>query len=224
RLWETATGAERGCFVGHEGQVLGLVFSQDGRVLASSGVDRTVLLWDMTGRAGQPHRHLSAGRVQALEKELYGTDGAGAYRAMWALAAAPEQSVPWLRRQLPPVVETDAGLITRLVADLDSKRFATRKRAAQALRQAGAGAEPGLRRALQARLSLEVRQRIEVLLRELQAANQRCDNRALEVLEHCNTPSAHRLLERLARGARGAWRTEEAHTILERLERRRERN
>src|SRR5262249_3194474 len=83
RLWETATGAERGCFVGHEGQVLGLVFSQDGRVLASSGVDRTVLLWDMTGRAGQPHRHLSAGRVQALEKELYGTDGAGAYRAMW---------------------------------------------------------------------------------------------------------------------------------------------
>jgi WD40 repeat protein len=51
RLWELASGKERGRFMGHRKQILSLTFSPDGRLLASGSQDHTILVWALQ-RAG----------------------------------------------------------------------------------------------------------------------------------------------------------------------------
>ncbi|MDE0322664.1 MAG: WD40 repeat domain-containing protein [Candidatus Poribacteria bacterium] len=47
RLWEIATGGNIHTFWGHPTDVQDLTFSPDGALLASGGLDGTILLWDM---------------------------------------------------------------------------------------------------------------------------------------------------------------------------------
>jgi WD40 repeat protein len=45
RFWELATGRERDCIKGHNGEVQSVTFSQNGLQVLSTGVDNTVTLW-----------------------------------------------------------------------------------------------------------------------------------------------------------------------------------
>jgi WD40 repeat protein len=63
QLWEVATGQLRHSLRGHRGRIFTLVFSADGKRLASGSEDTTALLWDLTGqhaerspRSGPPIR------------------------------------------------------------------------------------------------------------------------------------------------------------------------
>ena len=47
RLWEVATGKERGRFVGHAGQINAVAFSSDGRLLATASDDSSIGIWDL---------------------------------------------------------------------------------------------------------------------------------------------------------------------------------
>ncbi|MFS8067663.1 MAG: WD40 repeat domain-containing protein, partial [Byssovorax sp.] len=47
RLWDVATGQQRGTLRGHSGEVVGFSISADRRLLASASTDRTVRLWDL---------------------------------------------------------------------------------------------------------------------------------------------------------------------------------
>jgi Tol biopolymer transport system component len=226
RLWEVASGKERRQFKA-KGAVYTLAFAPDGRSLASGGQgDATVLLWDVTGLRQDGRvaaRPLKAGEPEALWADLTGTDVAKAYRAMWLLAGAPAQAVALIqdRLRLPPA--DMAQRVAQLVTDLDSDRFAARKKAMQDLEKLGESAEPALRKALAAQPSIEVRRRIEEVLEKL-AGGQGPGNeqfrgpRAVEVLEHAATPEARQLLRRLADGAPESALARDALAALKRLE------
>jgi hypothetical protein len=225
-LWEVATGKVRWAFSGHWYWVDAISFSPDGRQLVSSSQDGTALVWDVTGlvsdrRGPQP---LTPERLDALWAALASADAARAYQALWNLTAFPRQTVPWLRERLTPVPAVDAQHVARLIADLDSDRFAVRGKSAQDLERLGELVEPALRQVLAGNPRLEVRRRVEQVLEKLEApatdAEQLRALRSVEVLEHVGTVQARKVLEALATGAPAARLTQEARASLDRLAKR----
>jgi WD40 repeat protein len=229
RLWEVASGQERTRFAGHEGfighdgrirSIRSLAFSADGRVLVSAGADTTAMVWDVTGGAGKSGI-LTVRELAGLWDDLAG-DVARAHRAVWALAGAPRQSVPFLRDRLKPAPRAEPGRIKQLIADLDHRRFAVRAQAAKELAELSDGAGPALRKALAAASSIELRGRLAQLVTKLQRAvlppGQQRAVRAVEALEHIGTPEARRVLKTLSGGAADAHVTREAVATLRRLE------
>jgi len=51
RLWEVPTGGEAAILAGHRSGILGLAFSPDGQLLASSGRTPLVMLWDVATKS-----------------------------------------------------------------------------------------------------------------------------------------------------------------------------
>jgi WD40 repeat protein len=212
---------------GHRGPVRALAFSGDGRYLATGSDDTTVLVWDMPSLLSA-RKALAAGPLdlKALWADLAGDDAARAYRAIQALIASPERTLPFLRAHLRPASAPVApDRLAKLLADLDSSRFTVRAKAETELGHLGEAAEPALERALTGPVSLEKRRRLEQLLakvsqlREQDPPPERLRQlRALEVLEQIGTPAARHLLEVLASGAADAWLTGEARAVLRRLE------
>jgi RNA polymerase sigma factor (sigma-70 family) len=225
RLREVATGEEIRRWAGHRNTVSSLAFSPDGRTLASGGWDTLILVWDVTGLLGAKQRAapLTGKELDELWGHLAGTDVPQAYRAVWKLAAAPAQAVPFLAERLRPAVAVDARRVARLVKDLDSDRFAVREAATADLEQLGEGAAPALRKALDGQPSLEVRRRVQRLLGKPKGAARMQEqlrlSRALQALEHGRTAAARRLLERLAAGAAESRQSREAKAALGRLAR-----
>jgi WD40 repeat protein len=216
-VWEVLSGQEIRRIDVTQGGVWALAFAPDGRVLASGGMDSTIVLWDLTGGKSTPAA-LTAAELSGLWANL-GGDARAADRALWTLVRAPKQSVPFLRDQLHPVAPADAKLVARLLADLESKTFAVRQTAAQALADLGEAAEPALRKALEGGPTLEVRQQLEKLL------NQRAREmvrrfRAIETLEHIGTAEARQVLESLAKTAPQPQVAQAASAALQRLARR----
>lgn len=218
RLWEVATRKERACFEGHRGAVRAVAISRDGRSIASGSDDTTILVWDATVGAS-PDAALSVRQLRTLWRDIADADASRAYRAIWRMALAPKQAVPFLTEQVCPVASLDATRqkqADRLVADLDSDQFAARQDAETELEKMGTIVEPALRQALENKPSLEVRRRIEAVLAKL--ANERLRLlRALEAIERMNTSEGRQVVDALAHGAPHAWLTEEARAIAKRL-------
>jgi len=212
-------------FEGHQSWMSQLAFSPDGKRLASGCQDTTILIWDVADlpSAHQPQSaKLSAGELDQLWSDLAADDAEKAYRAIWKLVAVPRQAVPLLKGRLKPAVAIDSERASRLIADLDSTSFTAREKAFEDLSRLDDFAEPGLRKKLAAKPSLETRRRIETLLGKLQgpvtSAEKLRSLRAVEVLEHIGTPEAKNLLTVLAGGAPEARLTQEAKGALMRLQ------
>jgi hypothetical protein len=132
--------------------------------------------------------------------------------------------LPLFRDQLRPIPHVNDRHIAGSIADLDSAHFKVRQKAAAALEAMEELAEPTLRASLDRPSSAELRQRLEELLRKIEApitSPQKLQAlRAIEVLEQIGTPEAQHLLEALAKGAPEARQTHEAKASLERLAKR----
>jgi hypothetical protein len=226
RIWETASGKERRqfkyIFPPRVYPVISVAFAPDGRSLVSAHYNNTAVLWDVYApRKPGPPGKLRAEALEELWTDLACEVAHTAYEAVCQLAARPTSSVPFLRSRLRPAV-ADSERTARLIADLDSDRFAARERATRELEKLQA--EPALRRALAADPSPEARRRIAHLLNRYEKAGpppeQLRELRVVEVLEQAGTPEAQQILELLARGAPGARLTEEASGAFQRLARR----
>jgi hypothetical protein len=137
---------------------------------------------------------------------------------MWKLIAA-EETVKRLAARLAPIRALDEKECASLAANLDHEDFAVRQRATNDLRRSIESATPALRRALAQEQSLEVRARIEDLLK---AADDLPPEhlqlwRATELLEHIGTPEARKALRILAEGFAESRITREAKAALQRL-------
>jgi hypothetical protein len=165
---------------------------------------------------------LTADGVRSAWDDLAG-DAARAYRAVAALAAAPDQAVPFLAERLKPAAAPDPKRVAALLAGLDRQRFADREEATRELEKLGGLVEPAVRRTLADKPSAEVKRRLEGLLEKMDAVTPTPGEvravRAVEVLEHVGTLAARRLLADLAGGVPEARQTREAREALRRLER-----
>src|SRR5206468_2023331 len=132
--------------------------------------------------------------LKSLWGDLAGGGAAAAYRAVWKLASAPGQALPFLRERLRPAVAADEQRLARLVQQLDSSAFEERQQAMRQLEQLAELAEPALRRALAGQPSLEYRRRVEKLLQRLEwplpSGEALRARRAVEVLEQIGSAEA----------------------------------
>src|SRR5262249_43003142 len=144
---------------GHDATVAGASFSRDGRTLLTTG-GVEVLLWDL--RSGSA----TTTSLDTLWADLASDDAAKAYKAAAALSTRDNAS-EFLRGKLPPVAAVDPKRVAKLVADLDSGRFAVREAAKKALAELSGAARPALEVGLKKGPSAEGRARIDELLGRL---------------------------------------------------------
>jgi RNA polymerase sigma factor (sigma-70 family) len=222
RLWDAWTGKELGQCQGHAGGIRALAFASGRKTLVSGSQDSTALVWDVARFVERrTSGNLEAGQAEACWDDLAAADGRKAFEAMRRLSAAARQALPLLRQRLNPAPAPDPRRLARLIADLESDAFPTRKQATAELEKWGWLAAPALRKALVGRPSPETRRRVEHLLGRLETGELEADGlrevRALEVLERLGTAEAKELLARLAGGAAGARLTREADAAWLRL-------
>ena len=93
--WEVASGGVRYVLTGHRGEINALEVFSHGRRLASAGEDASVFVWDVSIPAVK-----APDRLEPAWDELAGTDAPTAYKAMAALAAAPDRTIRLLAAHL----------------------------------------------------------------------------------------------------------------------------
>jgi dipeptidyl aminopeptidase/acylaminoacyl peptidase len=218
-LWDLVAREEIRQIDLSQGSLGPLAFAPDGRTLASGGGNSTILLWDLTDHAGKPKpAPLTPAQLDELWLNLI-ADAPKADRAIWSLAFAPQQSVPFLKARLEPVAPRSAEQIAHLIADLDDQRFPVRQKAAQALEALHDTAERTIRKTLAANPTLEVRQRLEQILEKGNKETIR-KLRAIEALEHIGTPEARQVLQTLAERTPNPRLAEAAQAARQRLQQR----
>jgi len=162
--------------------------------------------------------------MEPLWTELSSPDAAAAFQAIRALRVTGGHAVSLLHQRLKPVAVPNPAQVAQLIADLDSNQFATREKATRELQNFGELVEQDLRQAVKRGLPLEVRRRLESILKELDGHNRSPEElrmlRSIEALESIGSPQASQVLQTLAAGFAAAQLTRDAKQALERLQKR----
>jgi hypothetical protein len=214
RVIELASGRDRFLFGGHRWLVGRVAFSPNGRRLASTSGDKTVLVWDTT----TPLTALPATPAAAWAA-LADPDAGKGFAAIRYFADRPDAL-----RQFPlePARAIEAKELAGLVEKLDAPVFADREAASAKLAEVVDGNRPALRTLHRQSNSAEVRLRLDKLLQAedgpvvgdlLRAV------RAVEAWERIGSPIAVDVLQKLAGGAVDARLTREASGAIARLKR-----
>lgn len=201
-----------------------VAFSADGRRLVTAGNrESTATVWDVTEFLPPPPPKKSTDfDGEASWTDLLSSDPKVGYSAVWRMTTKPDEAVPFIASELSRAMP-DSKRIAKLIADLDSSRYAVREQAMRELLSAGEKAVGALREARQGKVSAEQLKRIEDLLKKLDGptvppARLRA-SRAIAVLELIANSQSRRVLEDLARGPDNALLTQEAKAAIERWRR-----
>jgi WD40 repeat protein len=202
-LWETATGKERCRLHGHDRGISDIVFSGDGRLIATVAVEETILLWDAA--TGKEVGRL-AGHRGIIESLAFSPDGK-------VLASGCSDTTilfwhPWsvLPARKPPDEELHRVHLRRLYTALGSADPIAAYQAIGTLVDHPDDTVPFIRGSLGKEMGPETEERIRSL-------------RVVEVLERIGTPAAREVLRDLQARSK-AEAAEDAKASLERLARR----
>jgi RNA polymerase sigma factor (sigma-70 family) len=196
-----------------------MAFTPDGLHLATGHMNGTILLWKLDLPQSTPLR-LNGNELTALWVDLQDGDAVRAWQAIWRLAAAPEDAVPFIRQRVKAVAGAPPEQTKPLLADLESDSFAKRGEASKQLSGLALRAEPAMRQRLRENPTLEARQRLEKLLHELEKLEQPLTPetlramRAVAVLGHIDSAEARQILDELTRGVELARLTVAARRAL----------
>ena len=218
QLLEAWTGEKIMQFDGHLRPITALAFSPGARHLGTSSEDTNrAALVNVAPALPLPERWQDDDH---LWRELAGSTAA-AYRVIGPLIAHPERALQVLAKRLEPVPSADAMEIRKDLKDLGSAVFAQRQAAMQRLRALRQRVLPFLQEALKNPGPLEVKRRLEEIVKDIDprpSADELRTLRAILVLEMIGTPEAIPLLRRLAKGDPGADATRHARAAVARLE------
>ncbi|MCI0460719.1 MAG: WD40 repeat domain-containing protein, partial [Gemmataceae bacterium] len=221
KFWEMATGQEALSVPLPTSWAPGIAFGPGARLLASGSLSGELHLWDLDWDRLLPRPGSAPGGWESVWADL-AKDARTAYRAVAALRFGGDEAIAFLRKQLRLAAAKDLPL-ERLIADLNSPRFAAREAASRELAKIGTDAEPALRQALEKEHPLEAQRRLEAILATLQRQKLPVEElrrlRAVAALEWNASAEARRLLETLAGGWAAARQTLEAREALQRLTR-----
>ena len=131
-----ASGSVRHEFKAVDGNVTALAFSRDGKTLAGGCSDTTIYLWDLAQEGGEGRRPHAA-NLDSLWKTFDGTNAKKAERGPAAAGrpAGGGSAVPEGAAQAGAGREADPAKIEKMIADLDSPRYAVREAAMRDLEQ-----------------------------------------------------------------------------------------
>jgi WD40 repeat protein len=211
RFFEPLTGREVFRFDAGQGAVQCLAIKQDGSLLATGGIDSTVLIWDLrrilrTGVVSPDVRlPASAEQREILRADLVSTDATTSFAAVRSFVEGGQGSIAFLRDRLltheTPLGDAEQRRLLKQLADPDYKE---RAKAFVALKTMARQAELMLRGALLAEKDEIMRLRLRTFLGELEdqgiitPKDERIrDRRVVQLLELMDTPEAQKLQDDL---------------------------
>jgi RNA polymerase sigma factor (sigma-70 family) len=223
-LWDMAARKQERRFM-VQGTIHALALGSGGKLLATAG-DDGAMVWDLT-RDEKPlpkDLKLTAKELEVAWSDLASDEGAKAYAAARLLRADPARALPFLESHLkPPIEKPSPEKLKQLITDMGAAQFKKRDAATKELVKLGALAEPALRAALADNPVLEVKNRLERLLKLLDGdgkpltLDQQREVRAIRVLERIEGTQAQQMLQALTQESPGWWVRQEAQAALKRL-------
>src|SRR5262249_27566674 len=139
RVWDLARRRTRRQILHNRGKVGSFALSPGGKQLATTGPGgSTLFLWNVATRELShrgPPLELSARELAGLWNDLADNDYDRSEAAWRKLAAGGDQAIPFLKERIRPIAvpPLERKRVERLLAELDSERFATREKATRQL-------------------------------------------------------------------------------------------
>ncbi len=212
---------QRQRITGHESDVYSVDFSPNCRLLAAASNDAPIYIWDVYGQGKSPPRatlKLTKENQQKLWQQLAASDAAVGFQAVCELIGRPNEAVAILKEGWNNLPRAAPQQMRQWIKDLDSIEYKVRKTATAEL-DVFALQEDLLRKALEQAGTLEVRQRLEDILRRQEPQRLR-NTRMLEVLERLGTAQARQLIQGLLSQTDSKELSAEAAASLRRLKQR----
>jgi WD40 repeat protein len=221
RVLDMITGTALRADVAYGGEFTAAEFTPDGKMLALGYEDGRLMLWEPppVPARKQTSVELDEPTLRGLWRALGSADAHLAYQARWRLSDAPEQSLRLMRAELRPAPLVEAKQVEAWIGQLDGTSFKVRDLAFRELEKTGDAFEPLLRKALDKNPTLEMRQRVELLLKKLAApatGETLRTLRAITVLETIGGEEARSIMRDMAGGSPGSRVTAAAQEALKR--------